>query len=181
MYSCGKEYIHMKNITTVHQTQRKKKKMLKTFYQCPLIQNILFCLQSLPLLENQFYNLNVFVEVLFNWVLRWYSETLLFFPALFNSVRKQVLWEKANTSHLGGLAELTSVPTNSLCWSIIILIHFLIHHRLWKAYLWHAIQNQVCILPFLALNVPKVVWQSLVHLTQAQIHPLVYPIPFWKT
>lgn len=155
--------------------------MLKIFNQCPLIKTILFCLQSLPLLENQFYDLNIFAEFLFSWVLLWYFDTHLFFPALFNSIRKQVLRKKANISHLGGLAELTSVPTNSLCRSIIILIHFLKHHRLWKAYLWHTIQNQVCILPFLGLNVPKVVWLSLVDLTQAQIHPLVYPIHFWKT
>lgn len=61
--------------------------MLKMLGLCPLIQNLLFCLQSLPLLQNPFFNLNTFTEFLFNSVLLWYLGTHLFFPALFDLIR----------------------------------------------------------------------------------------------
>ena len=94
----------MKNLNTVHQTQRKKYKMLKMLSQCPLIQNILFCLRSLPLLQNPFFNLNTFAEFLFNWVLFWYLETHLFFPALFDLIR---IGQKANPGKKGRQTLLT--------------------------------------------------------------------------
>jgi len=72
--------------------------MLKMFSHCSLIQNILFCLQSLPLLQNPFLNLNTFAEFLLNSVLLWYLETHLFFPALFDLIR---IREKATPGKRG--------------------------------------------------------------------------------
>lgn len=72
--------------------------MLKRFSQCPLIPNIFFCLQSLPLLQNPFFNLNIFTEFPFNWVLLWYLETHLLFPALFDLIR---IGQKATPGKIG--------------------------------------------------------------------------------